>query len=309
MADYDAAVEQARRTSELWRRQDNLRSYLASQGAEEVLIQWCWAMVRELEEAQCYYWSPPICEMVYGAARTMPGDWVLEREYLPSVSGWFWLDRPLRAAWPGWDRTAELEVCALAWLPALVSKDEPEGAIQYGPIPDGPQDASMAGLVLVAFTLLDGVPTPIGASICEWGLTLSTLWDDVVSDGQTPEGAAKREEALVVTYRAFGAMLLFLRQRLLVFDSRSRSRASVRRLPAEPRDTNVIYLRRRERKGGGEPEHRTVEWQCQWMVTGHWRRQPYPAQGIYLPKWIAPHRKGPEDKPLRGVDRVFAVVR
>lgn len=63
----------------------------------------------------------------------------------------------------------------------------------------------------------------------------------------------------------------------------------------------VIRLPRRVREHASA-EHGHVEWQSRWIVRGHWRQQPWgPERSRIRPVWIAPHVKGPEDKPLKPV--------
>lgn len=76
------------------------------------------------------------------------------------------------------------------------------------------------------------------------------------------------------------------------------------------RDATVAFvdLRRRdvneaERKLG----ETLVQWRHRWMVSGHYRNQWYPAADSHKLIWIAPHMKGPEDKPL--LPKVYQVVR
>jgi hypothetical protein len=40
-------------------------------------------------------------------------------------------------------------------------------------------------------------------------------------------------------------------------------------------------------------------------VRGHWRQQWYPSIQDHRPVWIAPHRKGPEDAPMLGGEKVY----
>ena len=62
-------------------------------------------------------------------------------------------------------------------------------------------------------------------------------------------------------------------------------------------EVRVIRLPRRVRGSAGEP--RSVDWQSRWIVSGHWRQQPWgPERKRIRPVWIAPYLKGPEDKPL-----------
>lgn len=71
------------------------------------------------------------------------------------------------------------------------------------------------------------------------------------------------------------------------------------------RKITVIRLRR-PTAPAAEPGERSVEWSHRWLVSGHWRWQPY-KDGIKRQIWISPYVKGPDDKPLdvRKV-RVFA---
>lgn len=58
----------------------------------------------------------------------------------------------------------------------------------------------------------------------------------------------------------------------------------------------VIRLPQVARTSGGSS---TVQWQHRWVVSGHWRQQPWGlARRSIRAVWIAPHLKGPSDKPL-----------
>lgn len=69
----------------------------------------------------------------------------------------------------------------------------------------------------------------------------------------------------------------------------------------------VVTLRVR-RPPSGMPHEKgesSREYHHQWIVSGHWRNQPYgPGRSEYRKRWIAPYTKGPEDAPLLVKDRV-----
>ena len=71
-------------------------------------------------------------------------------------------------------------------------------------------------------------------------------------------------------------------------------------------DVRVIHIRRREHahadRPGGEGSR---EYSCQWWVNGHWRTY-WCGPGRKRPedRWISPYLAGPEDKPVRGTERV-----
>jgi hypothetical protein len=52
---------------------------------------------------------------------------------------------------------------------------------------------------------------------------------------------------------------------------------------------SVVHMRRLDhRRHGDAAEHETAaEWQCQWLVRGHWRQPFYPSVNRYVPRWIA----------------------
>jgi hypothetical protein len=74
----------------------------------------------------------------------------------------------------------------------------------------------------------------------------------------------------------------------------------------------VVVLRlRRAHARDYEGDERDVEWSHRWMVSGHWRNQPYKINGetVHRQIWIAPYVKGPESKPLVIKKRAVEFVR
>lgn len=112
--------------------------------------------------------------------------------------------------------------------------------------------------------------------------------------------------------RFLQALWRLMGQRVAVGMSSRPSRPARRQLAREhptypEKYVTVITLRRPK----GEPtgDHRSIDWSMRWIVSGHWRWQPY-KDGTHRQIWIAPYTKGPEDKPLvvRGA-RVFRLAR
>jgi hypothetical protein len=73
----------------------------------------------------------------------------------------------------------------------------------------------------------------------------------------------------------------------------------------ETKDVTLIRLRRARDPREHEPTGREVT--VQFIVRGHWRKQPY-KDGIRQ-IWIAPYIKGPEDAPFKDTKRVWEFVR
>lgn len=108
------------------------------------------------------------------------------------------------------------------------------------------------------------------------------------------------------------ALWRMLGQRVAVGLQSRPSRGTRRRLEKAKypeKYVTVVTLRRPRTPAGVDDERHPVEWSQRWIVSGHWRWQPY-GDGTVRQIWISPYVKGPEDKPLvvRGA-RVFRWAR
>lgn len=124
-------------------------------------------------------------------------------------------------------------------------------------------------------------------------------------------GLTRRRELV----RILAAMLSFSHQKLVKYSYAKPDRASRKRLEKEyPEMTQpqirVVELRRIEHKQAYQPEHRPVDWSCQWLVHGFWREQACgPKLKDHRHIWVSSFIKGPVDKPFRGGERLFLVDR
>jgi hypothetical protein len=104
--------------------------------------------------------------------------------------------------------------------------------------------------------------------------------------------------------------LLSQQDNLATVDDATIDRATRRRLersgawPRKLPSVRLVDARRRPSTSAGAGSE-TVEWQRRWVVQGHWRSQPYGPGGAFRrPQYVAPHVKGPDDKPLVVKDTV-----
>lgn len=72
-------------------------------------------------------------------------------------------------------------------------------------------------------------------------------------------------------------------------------------------DVRIVTLRRAHHEAPGD-EPSNVEWSCQWMVKGHWRKRAK-KWGEGPPSYVTPHVKGPADKPFRAPRETVYKVR
>lgn len=118
--------------------------------------------------------------------------------------------------------------------------------------------------------------------------------------GETPSDGREPSDRMD---RARIATLWTLAQQKRISDGaephadRSSTRRTVRAgLPPDAAKVRTLDIRKpagsHDGKGG------TVEYSHRWVVSGHWRNQWMPSRGVHRAQWIAPHVKGPDDKPL-----------
>lgn len=126
-----------------------------------------------------------------------------------------------------------------------------------------------------------------------------------------PGSQEEIEHATVTMLSFLQCLWRMLGQQVAIGFKQRPPRAQRRRLERErfpEKYITVVTLRRPRRPAHEDDERHPVEWSQRWIVSGHWRWQPY-KDGVRQ-IWISPYVKGPEDKPLvvRGA-RVFRLAR
>lgn len=267
------------------------------------------ALTVPLLQGETFYWSPQICQLIFSAAQSIPGTWTLREEALDSLCGFAFLATPFNLDSSGYP------IRGITWAP--VSKGRREKGLEFSllipPYESRPilTDVNKHCLAVMFLSQSDIAPVPFPFTTLFWPIngTLESAGEamvDLIDRKRSPPSVFSKMPL-------FATMLAFLQQHLLVpsrflADRAARRRVEKATLKPVSSDVQVIRLRRVEYRAR-EGEHRDVEWSCQWIVHGHWRNQWYPSKHYYHPKYIAPYLKGPEDKPLRHPERLFAVVR
>jgi hypothetical protein len=147
---------------------------------------------------------------------------------------------------------------------------------------------------------------PVGHS--EWKVGAPITWVPEVDRDSDPEVM----QDVFTDRRRFMAFALLVNQQLLTEVEESEGPRAVRRRSERagvPSKVKIVQLRR---TSSGHPHVGSdpVGWSHRWIVNGHWRQQPC-GPGRQERRWtfIAPHIKGPADKPLVVKETVRAVVR
>lgn len=221
-----------------------------------------------LDASDAWHVHADIGALLCEAAASLPPQTAFADTLIPAPFGLLVFDAVVRFP--------RVSIGALAWriLPLSESEDYPAGAIMtclcHGHQPSG---------------------SSVETSTLPFGVALSAL--------PNQSQLQRTMDVIKLVYTTFA----FIDQRILDAPAAEpiRNRNAVRRLGIGPERTlptvRVVRLRPREREESSG-ERRTVEWSHQWLVRGHWRQQYYRSDNTRRPLWIAPHIKGPSDKPL-----------
>jgi hypothetical protein len=143
-----------------------------------------------------------------------------------------------------------------------------------------------------------------------WGTLPSEILDEEIELNVADEDAVRH--AVLGLWSFIQAFFRLAGQRIVLRERTQGDRKSRRRMARVQPDNDgvlVVKLRRpaNPKHGSGESD---VDWAQRWIVGGHWRNQWYPSVEEHRQIWIAPHVKGPDDKPLvLHSDRVYEFVR
>ena len=258
--------------------------------------------------ADPYYWSAPIVSLVKEAGNKLT-PFKPPMTLFPSRSAFWLLEKPIPILW---------------WA---ASDEEPDKTVLGDALnPDGTYD-----IVIISWEILQtaeeanqwGMPDSARNFLPQLGIATHARVDGkllplrlahVPIKSNWPTGTDDLE--LQDLMRFIGAGLLFMNQQILVTHVGQPSRSMKRRYEKEAKkpwdpDKNVkiILLRRIAQRDHSSDDSESRNWHYRWIVRGHWRQQWYPKQKVHMPKWIGSYVKGPEDKPVKESQKLFAIVR
>lgn len=257
-----------------------------------------------------YRVTSDMCLLVEAAAASLDATDRWDRTLPPTAHGVVRFDRGLRI------QDSRGQTMRLNWL-------------IWGP--SGSHDRKNAGQIFFMFndqqTEPDSVFLNLTAEKQEWAhrnvgrwgfIGMSNVWhDEQVGNADLDQSEEYlnrvREETGLEPQKATNvlrylhALFLLLNQTLVSVTEEIPERAARRRAKKAsiPDRVTVIALRRHEnyKRYEGETD---VEWQHRWLVRGHWRWQAHGEGRKQRTRiYIAPHWKGPEDKPLKITQKVM----
>ena len=264
-----------------------------------------------VERAQPFYVAPDICGLLRAMVERGAPAWTLTEDALPTPRGFCWFAADPVPPDPA-DPQARLR--AISWGPVYSWPDAAGRRPEFSAVPLPGATALCVIEGWYGTTVAPQLPAvPIAGVSTGFGGVLDPAADPVerTGSGFTPTDLRDARQVTAL----FSVLTLFLQQQVLVAPQERADRATRRRLERagwhdEPL-VRVVALRRSERQDRERPEAPgQIEWGCRWVVRGHWRRQWLPSLRRHQPRWIAPHVKGPDDRPLKPpATTVFAVRR
>lgn len=225
--------------------------------------------LRQCQTAPLYFWTPRIAQVVEQASRSYP---LQEQAFLPKLPHAFCVfEQPVLWAVIHGVRAG---LSALTWMTGI---DEETGVVKL----------RIRGLVWSGGH----------CSVC-----FSVEMRNPLALPNPDHDPTFEDEARAV-YRWICAASMFVEQRLTEETSGLLGRHVAKRaarVNVSPM-CHVVQMRRldRRRHDGFAGDDAAIDWQCQWLVRGHWRQQFYRSAGRHVPRWIAPYVKGPHDKPMK----------
>lgn len=255
-------------------------------------------------DGDLYWVSAPMTGLARHAAPQLPTRNLYPHD-VPSRSGFMVFEAPL-ATYIN-DEGREVQIVAVSWGPW---DNRPHRAGQDGlhlsfyshPAPVFPRAAFTSGTAdpaALAFLapLLGTVPPLLPDNEAGWP------FGGLSDDERIPEGTTA---SWALTIRAAWRLM---RQPLAQETTERADRAARRRLARAGQPApgiRVIHIRRKEHaRTPASDLGLSREHDHQWWVRGHWRTY-WCGPGRHRPedRWIDPYLAGPDDKPVRGTDRV-----
>jgi len=275
-----------------------------------------------------FYMNARFCQMVDYARQSIPDDLKFEREWVPTKAGWMWLEEPFAVPKivdiPG-NRIAEEvipKISAVAWslIPDdIIEQGTVTSAVDGRPIKPGAVEfACFQDMNLLARDASAQLGYPqtgnLSGGFGMWSYFVIQPGESVIdrlraferfAAGPNREGAYAEDRIsdMLHEMRWLYTAMHLMSEKLTAKVDYPATRGTRRRMEREktPLDplVRLVTLRRMEEAKLQEGKSGDVEWQWQWHVQGHWRKQWYPTTQEHRLKWIEEYIKGPTDKPLK----------
>jgi hypothetical protein len=271
--------------------------------------------VSALRMGETFLVAPDMAHLAQMAAEDRPPEELMEGD-IPATHGFMWIEGGVRM----YDVRADLnKIHAITWVTAgsaivlltFTSKYDIEDVVNRRLRDEDPKryralpELTWTGDLVVMHYGETTKPTASYKNLGDRSVSFKDLPDGTVvlcfddTGGQVPEDDLGSN---VSSAQWFLTACRLMQQTLAVTEREQVRPKALRRFDLKDDTITVIRLRRPKHAPVGDGEH-AVEWNFQWIVRGHWRRQPYKDAEtggvVYRMIYINPFMKGDQSKPLK----------
>jgi hypothetical protein len=254
---------------------------------------------QEMKSADLYWIGNSMCDMVNEAKQTVPMDVSLAPEIIPTPRGLAFFESSLIGTDAMHamvrDESAsdgdgdELTFDAIHWFPSLRRDSRGEWHFEMSIDFYTSTDNTAAKFIYV------------GGS--QWGIGEAV--GDTDHDDGTPSSDVRRKSFIEDRTLLVALLGLIASPGVADVSEYAPNRAERRRSQRAGIDLGAVRIINLRGASGGEDGSGDSNYRHRWMVSGHWRSQPYgPGRTLRKPVWIAPHIKGPDGAPLLHGEKV-----
>ncbi len=253
--------------------------------------------------SETLYMNGQFCDLVDHARRTVPDDLEFEESWVPCPFGFMWLETPFTVPHLSYDAGAaaldQATIRAVGWMKL-------SDCAFYTPVGEVPMDSLDGYMFLCYLETPDGFAVWSNFHLKQGEKVLDRLrlfeTNSYSGGDEMPYRPGKENDELHEIRWVYTALHL-MAQRLTIVSEQQTSPLAKGMARRKGRNLNpflkVVSLRRMEydrQKEQGQHSDREYHWQ--WLVRGHWRRQPF-KDGLYKNIFIEAFVKGPQNMPFK----------
>lgn len=277
-----------------------------------------------LRISRTYQVTPTVLDLANELTKNFRGR-ALDPMEVPCDVGYIWFDEPryvkdlLSAQRGEAPENAVVAIRMITWARAV----EPIGYydIEADRRVMAPESQGLPGLRVNFYTDLDDSRSWLSAEAemstareryGRFPLVHSLFWAFHSTYETAPNITEDNEFANVYLSRFLHVLFMLFEQEIITHEPgqvQRQARRQAERKGISPM-VNVVLLRRVKHQSDPDHQGRRIEWQCRWIVQGHWRHLPgVDENGESRRTWVRSYIKGPEGKPLRIGDTVYRLAR
>lgn len=252
---------------------------------------------------ELFYVTAPMSRLALAASKSLP-TFELQRCDLPSDFGVIYFSHPIGTT----ERsgvTIPIELCTWGQAPAELGMPNGGVWLSFYSNSDGHREDLIRRTA--DWPMTDAQVAAAKALSPDWAYDDEAVWQ-YGRDASEEAIATIETDSIAHWVTTVRTTWLLMQQEVAAVDRPPLDRHTRKRLQRSgvvdlmaPRVIALRHIHHEPTHGGGGRDY-----QHQWVVRGHWRKQWYRSQDRHIPIWIAPHIKGPDGAPILGGEKIYA---